>query len=69
MEDAHAFEDVMELDGMRRQPSVSGGRRKRDGSIDDTWDDEFVAKDGIMMSTTVEIRRSPKGDDGNHGIV
>ncbi|KAH9214248.1 hypothetical protein DL95DRAFT_389702 [Leptodontidium sp. 2 PMI_412] len=69
LEDAHAFEDVMELDGMRRQPSVSGGRKKRDGSIDDTWDDEFVAKDGIMMSTTVEIRRSPKGDDGNYGIV
>ncbi|PVH78534.1 hypothetical protein DL98DRAFT_590278 [Cadophora sp. DSE1049] len=64
-ENLHAFEDVMEMEGMQRQPSVTGGRGKGKngkGERDDTWDEDFIMKDGIMMSTTVEIHRSPKGD-------
>ncbi|KAH7317905.1 hypothetical protein BKA65DRAFT_109857 [Rhexocercosporidium sp. MPI-PUGE-AT-0058] len=61
--DSHAFEDVMEMDGMQRQPSVTGGRREGDGA--GVWDEDYVMKDGIMMSTTVEIHRSPKGRDGD----
>lgn len=62
-ENLHTFEDVMEMEGMQRQPSVTGGRGKgRDGERDDSWDEDSIMKDGIMMSTTVEIHRSPKGD-------
>lgn len=60
-QDSHAFENVMELDGMQRQPSVTGGRGKMD--LADTWDEDFIVKDGILMSTSVVIYRSPKEDD------
>ncbi|KAH7386533.1 hypothetical protein BKA64DRAFT_145491 [Cadophora sp. MPI-SDFR-AT-0126] len=64
-ENLHTFEDVMEMEGMQRQPSVSGGRGKgRKGELDDSWDEDSITKDGIMMSTTVEIHRSPKGPGG-----
>lgn len=54
----------MEMEGMQRQPSVTGGRGKdkKGRERDDSWDEDFIMKDGIMMSTTVEIHRSPKGD-------
>lgn len=55
---SNSYEDVMELDRMQRQPSVTGGRQ-RNGS----GDEEFSVKDGIMFSTTVEVTHSRKEDD------
>ncbi|KAL5324807.1 hypothetical protein ACEPPN_005925 [Leptodophora sp. 'Broadleaf-Isolate-01'] len=60
-ENLHTFEDVLELEGLQWKPTVTGGRgngRERA----DTWDEDFIMKDGIMMSTTVEVHRSPNGD-------
>ncbi|KAK0111818.1 hypothetical protein ONS96_001086 [Cadophora gregata f. sp. sojae] len=65
-EHIHAFEDMLEMEGFQRQPSVTGGRGKGSGrgkKDDDEWDEEDITKNGIIMSTTVEIHRSPKDDD------
>ncbi|KAL2065250.1 hypothetical protein VTL71DRAFT_2919 [Oculimacula yallundae] len=52
---SHTFEDMLDKDGMQRQPSVTGGRETPSGGKGGKkdWEESFMMKDGIMRKTAL----------------